>query len=399
MRVCYPVVQPAPALGRAYGGQMELAAAWLRTSAEADRMILTVGGSWTVPQAAEIDRTLRAVAPGGARRAVLDLSQLTGFDTAGAWLVRRTVRDWQARGIATELRGLADSYLPLLRVVESAEKSAVEPSSVLRSHWRAMIERVGRATLEFGSEARALLNFYGMTIVAYLEVLRRPKSLRMVSLVNQIEQSGLNAIPIVCLLSFLIGIVIAYVGADQLRRFGAEIFTVNLLGVIMLREIGVLLAAIMIAGRSGSAFTAQIGTMQVNEEIDAMRTLGLDPMDVLVLPRINGLLISLPILGFLSDFAGLLGGAAMATAVLDVTFVQFVEQLHSVITVDHFLVGMIKAPVFAFIIAIVGCYEGLRVSGSAESVGRMTTRSVVTSIFLVIIADAIFSIIFSALGI
>ena len=378
---------------------MEHAAAWLRTSAEADRLILTAGGSWTVRQAAEIDLSLRGVSPGGARSAMLDLSQVTGFDSAGAWLVRRTMRDWKDRGVAVEVRGLADSYLPLLRVVERAEDGTGEPPSVLGNYWRAMVERVGRATIELALEARALLDFYGMTIMAYLAVLRRPRRLRMVSLVNQVEQSGLNAIPIVCLLSFLIGIVIAYVGADQLRRFGAEIFTVNLLGVIMLREIGVLLAAIMIAGRSGSAFTAQIGTMQVNEEIDAMRTLGLDPLDVLVLPRINGLLISLPILAFLSDFAGLLGGAVMATAVLDVTFVQFIQQLQSVITVDHFFVGMIKAPVFAFIIAMVGCYEGLRVSGSAESVGRMTTKSVVTSIFLVIIADAIFSIIFSGLGV
>jgi len=378
---------------------MEVPAAWVRTSAEDGRLIVSVGGAWTVRQAAEIDRSLRDIAPDGARGAVFDLSQLTGFDTAGAWLLRRTLSDLQGRGIATEMRGLAQSYMPLLRVVETAEKETKEHPPLIPNYWVAMVERVGRATLEFGSEARALLAFYGMTIFAYLAVLRRPRALRMVSLVNQIEQSGLNAIPIVCLLSFLIGIVIAYVGADQLRRFGAEIFTVNLLGVIMMREIGVLLAAIMIAGRSGSAYTAQIGTMQVNEENDAMRTLGLDPMDVLVLPRINGLLISLPILAFLSDFAGLLGGAVMATGVLDVTFVQFVQQLKTVLTVDHFLVGMVKAPVFAFIIAIVGCYEGLRVSGSAESVGRMTTKSVVTSIFLVIIADAIFSIIFSAMGV
>ena len=314
-------------------------------------------------------------------------------------MLHRTVNDLQERGITTELRGVDQSYTPLLRVVETAEKATEQPRRFIPNYWVAMVERVGRATIEFGIEAKALLSFYGMTIFAYLAIIRRPRSLRMVSLVNQIEQSGLNAIPIVCLLSFLIGIVIAYVGADQLRRFGAEIFTVNLLGVIMMREIGVLLAAIMIAGRSGSAFTAQIGTMQVNEEIDAMRTLGLDPMDVLVLPRINGLLISLPILAFLSDFAGLLGGAMMATLVLDVTFVQFIQQLKSVLTVGHFFVGMVKAPVFAFIIAIVGCYEGLRVTGSAESVGRMTTKSVVTSIFLVIIADAIFSIIFSAMGV
>jgi len=378
---------------------MEVADAWLRTSAEQDRLVLTAGGSWTVRQAAEIDRSLRAVVFDGARQAVFELSQLTAFDSAGAWLLCRTLEDLRGRGVETETSGLADSYLPMLRVVESAKEGPAEGLPIIRQYWLAMVERVGKATLEFFSEAKALLSFYGMTVMAYLEILRRPRSIRLMSLVNQIEQSGLNAIPIVCLLSFLIGIVIAYVGADQLRRFGAEIFTVNLLGVIMLREIGVLLTAIMIAGRSGSAFTAQIGTMQVNEEIDAMRTLGLDPMHVLVLPRINGLLVSLFILSFLSDIAGLLGGAVMATVVLDVTFVQFMQQLQSVLTLSHFFVGMVKAPVFAFIIAIVGCYEGLRVSGSAESVGRMTTKSVVTSIFLVIIADAIFSIIFSTLRI
>ena len=376
---------------------MEVAESWLRTSKEQDSLILTAGGAWTVRQAAEIDGVLRSVAFDGARRAVFELSGLTAFDSAGAWLLTRTLAECQDRGMPTETRGLADNYLPLLRVVETAQEGAEVRPAILRKYWLAMVERVGVATFDFFAEAKALISFYGMTVLAYLEIFRRPRLFRMISLVNQIEQSGLNAIPIVCLLSFLIGIVIAYVGADQLRQFGAEIFTVNLLGVIMLREIGVLLAAIMIAGRSGSAYTAQIGTMQVNEEIDAMRTLGLDPMHVLVLPRINGLLVSLSILAFLSNVAGLLGGAVMATVVLDVTFVQFLQQLKSVVSLNHFFVGMVKAPVFAFIIAIVGCYEGLRVSGSAESVGRMTTKSVVTSIFLVIIADAIFSIIFSTL--
>jgi len=376
---------------------MDIASAWLRASNEQDRLVLTAGGSWTIHQAAAVDDALRAVSVGSARRALLDLSQISGFDSAGAWLVSRTLQEMKAHGIAAETAGLAPSYEPLLKVVEAAKEGAVEHRGIVRRHWTAMVERVGRATVEFFSEGKALLSFYGMTVVAYFAIIRRPRSLRLVSLVNQVEQSGLNAVPIVCLLSFLIGIVIAYVGADQLRQFGAEIFTVNLLGVIMLREIGVLMTAILIAGRSGSAYTAQIGTMQVNEEIDAMRTLGLDPMQVLVLPRINGLLISLPILAFLSNVAGLLGGAVMATVVLDVTFLQFIQQLQSVVKINHFVVGMIKAPVFAFIIAIVGCYEGLRVSGSAESVGRMTTKSVVTSIFLVIIADAIFSIIFSSL--
>ncbi len=372
-------------------------AAWLRTSTENGRLTLTAGGAWTVQQVTHIDRELTALSPDGARNAVFDLSQLTAFDTAGAWLVDRTTHKLGDRGIETEVIGLADDYRPLVRVVETATDAAEDTVRQPGNYWLDMLARVGRTTEEAYREGGALLSFFGMTVLGFFAVLRNPRKLRMVALINQVEQTGLNAIPIVCLLSFLIGVVIAFVGADQLRRFGAEIFTVNLLGVIMLREIGVLLTSIMVAGRSGSAFTAQIGTMQVNEEVDAMRTLGLSPMDILVLPRICGLLITLPILSFLSNVAGLLGGALMATMVLDVTFGQFMRQLETVLTLSHFFVGMVKAPVFAYIIAIVGCYEGLRVTGSAESVGKMTTKSVVTSIFLVIIANAIFSVVFSTL--
>jgi phospholipid/cholesterol/gamma-HCH transport system permease protein len=215
----------------------------------------------------------------------------------------------------------------------------------------------------------------------------------------QMEQTGLNAMPIVGLLSFLIGVVMAYQGADQLRRFGAEIYTVNLLGVSILRELGVLLAAIIIAGRSGSAFTAQIGTMQVNQEIDALRTLGLDPVEVLVLPRLFGLVLTLPLLVFFADAMGLLGGGLMTWASLGITTPQFLEQLRGAITEWTLWVGVIKAPFFAAIIAMIGCYEGFNVTGSADSVGRLTTQSVVESIFVVIVADAAFSILFSFLKI
>ena len=378
---------------------MDNATAWLKTSLDGSRLILAAGGAWTIRDAAVLESALENVSPDGATAASIELSQVTELDTAGAWLVRRTALSLEAAGVPTEISGMADAYQPLGRIVEQTADCATQPVSVPYNYWRAMVERVGRATYEVLGEGKALLGFYGQTVAGFGALVRRPGRLRYTALVNQVELTGLNAIPIVCLLSFLIGIVIAFVGADQLRRFGAEIFTVDLLGVIMLREIGVLMTAIMVAGRSGSAYTAQIGTMQVNEEVDALRTLGLDPMEVLVLPRIAGLLISLPMLAFLAEIAGLLGGAMMATMVLDVTFTQFVRQLESVVTLNHFAVGMVKAPVFAYIIAIVGCYEGLRVSGSAESVGRMTTKSVVTSIFLVIIADAIFSVIFSTLRI
>jgi len=201
------------------------------------------------------------------------------------------------------------------------------------------------------------------------------------------------------LISFLTGVVLAYQGADQLARFGAQIFTINLVGIGVLREMGILLTAIIVAGRSGSAYTAQIGTMKVNEEVDAMRTLGLDPMELLVLPRVIALIIVMPLLTFYADMMGLLGGAVMANVVLDISFFQFVRQLNTAVPLWSFWVGVIKAPLFGFIIALVGCYEGLQVTRSAESVGRQTTRAVVEAVFLVIVLDAVLSILFSVLGI
>jgi phospholipid/cholesterol/gamma-HCH transport system permease protein len=214
-----------------------------------------------------------------------------------------------------------------------------------------------------------------------------------------IEQTGLNALPILGLLTFLIGVVLSFQGADQLRRFGADVFVVNLLGISILREIGVLMTAIIVAGRSGSAFTAQIGTMKVNQEVDALRTLGLDPLELLVVPRVLALMITLPLLAFFADVMGLFGGAMMTYTTQGITFAQFIKQLNSAIGLSTFVVGIVKAPVFALVIAMVGCYEGLKVSGSAESVGRLTTRSVVEGIFLVIVMDAAFSILFSLIGV
>ena len=213
------------------------------------------------------------------------------------------------------------------------------------------------------------------------------------------QEAGLNAIPIVGLMSFLIGIVLAFQGASQLQRFGAEVFVVNLVAISVLREIGVLMTAIIVAGRSGSAFTAQIGSMKVNEEVDAMRALGLDPIEVLILPRLLALMITLPLLTFIADLLGLLGGGLMAWIVLGISPGTFIERLNDAIGMWTFWVGMIKAPVFAATIALIGCYEGLQVGGSAESVGQRTTRAVVEAIFLVIVIDAVFSIFYQIVGI
>lgn len=250
-----------------------------------------------------------------------------------------------------------------------------------------------------GGEIRGIVGFFGLVVITGLGTLRHPRRIRPVAFISHVQRTGVSALPIVGLLCFLIGIVFAYQGADELRQFGAEIYTVNLLGIAFFRELGVLLAAIIVAGRSGSAFTAEIGTMQVNEEIDAMTTLGLDPIEVLVLPRLGALLLTLPLLTFYANVMGLVGGIVICNAVLGIPFPLFLEQLRSAIHGWTFWLGIIKAPFFALCIALVGCREGLHVARSAESVGRRTTSSVVELIFLVIVTDAAFSVLFDRLGI
>ncbi len=378
---------------------MSKSAAWLDYQVQAGTSVFRAGGEWNVRQLSNLVDQLEKFELGKCACPVIDLSDITELDTAGAWFLKDIVGRFHREGLETKMVGISALHKPLITLVQQASGSSAEKETPQKKTWLYNFEHIGRAAFEVAKQCKALINFFGITVIAFGRSLRNPRRIRLNSLVHQVEQTALDAVPIVCLLSFLIGVVLAFQGADQLRRFGAEIFTVNLLTLSVLREIGVLMTAIMLAGRSGSAFTAQIGTMQVNEEVDALRTLGLDPVEVLVMPRILALLISLPILTFLSDVMGILGGALMAVAVLDLTFGQFLRQLEEAITLTHFLVGMVKAPFFAYIIGIVGCYEGLRVSGSAESVGRMTTKSVVESIFLVIIADALFSILFSVLKI
>jgi phospholipid/cholesterol/gamma-HCH transport system permease protein len=368
------------------------------TATENGRWMLTLAGDWTTRTVGGIDAALRAVEPPTTTtEAVVDFSGVGGFDTAGAWLVHRTLRDIAGRGTAARTTGVKPAQQILLDTVATGAVEIVPPPP--DNPLLAMVERTGRATVDAGLEARALVNFLGHAVVTIGRAMAQPRRIRFVSLFHHMERAGLNAMPIVGLISFLIGIVMAFQSATQLEKFGASILTVNIVGQGVLREMGVLLTAIMLAGRSGSAFTAQIGTMKVREEVDAMRTIGLDPMDVLVLPRLLALILVLPLLTFFADIMGLLGGALMATITLDISLFQFVRQLNTAVTVWTFGIGLIKAPVFGFVIALVGCYEGLRVSGSAESVGTLTTRSVVESIFLVIVLDAMFSILFSVLDV
>jgi phospholipid/cholesterol/gamma-HCH transport system permease protein len=371
----------------------DTAQGWCRTRQDGPVWELTAGGHWTLATAAVLDTELNRLTLPDTRQVRFNLSALQALDTAGAWLIYRLQRRLENEGATVQIVGAAPQDAALLQRMAPRDRVALARPNV--SPLLAVVERVGAAAFEQAREARDLLNFFGLVAITFGRTMMRPGRVRFTALVAHIEQVGFNSMPIVGLLAFLIGVVLAYQGADQLRAFGAEIYTVNLLGISVLREIGVLLTAILVAGRSGSAFTAEIGTMKVNEEVDAMHTLGLDVTEVLVLPRLLAVVISLPLLVFYADMCGLLGGALMATTSLGFSFPQFLEQLRVAVALNTFWVGLAKAPVFGLLIGLVGCYEGLRVEGGAESVGRMTTKSVVESIFLVILADAAFSILFS----
>jgi phospholipid/cholesterol/gamma-HCH transport system permease protein len=374
--------------------------ATLVASEESGALIMRAEGSWLVTTAAELDRRLRDLDLPTGRRVTLDLAGIDRLDTAGAWLLLRTEHALSARGNSVALANVRNSFGPLIDQLEARGVGEPLPHPIPPHHTLVgFVARVGEMTVMVGHGVYAMLGFGGLVAATFANSLIHPKRLRVIPTLVQMEQTGVNAMPIVGLLSFLIGVVMAYQGADQLRRFGAEIYTVNLVGIAILRELGVLLSAIIIAGRSGSAFTAQIGTMQVNQEIDAMQTLGLDPVEVLVLPRVFGLVLTLPLLVFYADVMGLIGGFLMSWAVLGIPLPAFLDQLRGAITEWTLWVGVIKAPFFAWIIAMIGCFEGFNVSGSAESVGRLTTQSVVESIFVVIVADAAFSILFSILRI
>jgi phospholipid/cholesterol/gamma-HCH transport system permease protein len=367
---------------------------------EEGSLVFRAAGSWLVATAAELDRDLSALDLPENRQVTLDLSGIENLDTAGAWLVLRTEHDLLARGNKVEIKNLDPGFAPLFAQVRAG--GAVHPVPHPRPAHHTLVgfvARIGEVTVGLLTRGYSSLGFLGLVSLTAARVLRQPRRLRVTAILAQMERTGVDALPIVGLLSFLIGIVIAFQGADQLRQFGAEIYTVNLLGVGMLRELAVLMTAIILAGRSGSAFTAELGTMQVNEEIDALRAIGLDPVEVLVIPRFFALLLTLPMLTLYADFAGLFGGWLMTWGALGITVPQFLNQLRLALGGWTFWIGVIKSPFFAAIIALVGCYEGLCVGRSAESVGRQTTLSVVEAIFLVIVSDAAFSILFSILQI
>ncbi len=352
-----------------------------------------IAGDWTLPHYTQLEAQLAGLKLPLAAEQAVDLSALQGLDTAGAALLVRLLGSQRVRALAAQPGQLPPARLALLDTVLAALDQ--DTPAAVTPRWRAgdTLARLGSASQRSVALLLELLGFIGLTLETLLRCLPHPRRWRVTALVAQIQQTGLNALPIVALLTFLVGAVVAFLGATVLERFGASIYTVSLVALSFMREFGVLLTAILLAGRTASAFTAQIGSMKANEEIDAIRTLGLNPIELLVLPRVLALLVSLPLLTFVAMLSGILGGGLVCALALDISPTLFLSILQG-IPERHFWVGLGKAPVYAFVIAVIGCLEGFRVSGSAASVGAHTTSSVVQSIFAVILLDAVAALFF-----
>lgn len=360
---------------------------------------LRVAGDWTLAHYAVLERAVDMLKSRLHHNTPIDLSALGALDTAGAALLAGLLGAERLGDLATQDPTLPAAQRALLQTVGKAMASYVKPKARRRHNTvTELLARIGAAMDNVWHQQVQLLGFIGLTLQTFVQTVWRPRRWRVTSLVAHIEQTGLDAVPIVMLLTFMVGAVVAFLGSTVLADFGATIYTVDLVAFSFLREFAVLLTAILLAGRTASAFTAQIGSMKANEEIDAIRALGLDPMELLVLPRVLAMLASLPMLTFLAMIAGLIGGGLVCAMVLDIPPVMFINLVKSDIGVKNFLVGIAKAPVFAFLIAVIGCLEGFKVSGSAESVGEHTTSSVVQSIFVVILIDALAALFYMEMG-
>jgi phospholipid/cholesterol/gamma-HCH transport system permease protein len=353
------------------------------------RSVYRVAGALTITRAATTQREINALPD----PLTIDLSEVERMDTVGAWIVYRTVRDRHA-----DVIGASRDEVSLLKQVSEFDAPArVRPEerpSVLR-----VLTEIGEWIAEIGVTLLGLLGFFGAVLVGSANVIRRPaRRFRVNAVVTRFDVVGVRALGIIGLMSFLIGIVIAQQGAVQLAQFGAEVYTINLIGRITVRELGVLMTAIMVAGRSGSAFAAQIGTMKITEEIDAMRTIGVSPIEALVIPRMMAAILMMPLLAFWAILTALFGGGLFVWLDLTIPPLTYVQRLQEVIPMTDLWIALIKAPVFGFIIALSGCFQGMLVEGNSEEVGSRTTTAVVQSIFLVIVLDAVFAVFFSSIG-
>ena len=371
----------------------------LTATMDGDRLGLAISGAWTADHASELEKAVDDATRryGTARSIHIDLAGLERLDTFGAWLIERLNRTFTARGSTTNIVGLTDSDRSLIEEVRQLNRGessrASEPNPIL-----AALDSIGRAMAEAGNSLVRLADMLGTMTMVVLSTIAHPSRLRLTSTVHHLERVGWRAVPIVLLSTFLIGAIIAQQGIFHFRTFGAEVYVVDMVGILVLREVGVLIVCVMVAGRSGSAYTAELGSMKMREEIDALRTMGLNPVEVLVLPRIIALVIAVPLLTFLGSIAALYGAGVVCSLYGGMTGDIFLARLREAISVPTFAVGMIKAPFMALIIGLVACVEGFEVEGSAASLGQRTTASVVKSIFLVIVLDGFFAMFFATIG-
>ena len=362
-----------------------------------DETRLYLGGNWTLEAGEEMERSSDRLvgAAAGARTAVLDLARVERMDTGGAWLIDRARKLLEAAGVANRIENIRPDQQILMTEAgwRAFEQPKPRPGSLLIDP----LVDVGKTVVDVVKDTVAGVSFYGQSVVAVLGSIVQPQRFRLTSLVYHIESFGLRSVPIILLINFLVGCIVAQQGIFQLRYFGAETFAVDLIGILILRELGVLLTSIMVAGRSGSAITAELGSMKMREEIDALKVMGLSPMDVLVTPRLIALVIALPILTFLGDMAAIFGGMVVSWVYAGLGPDAFLARLQYAIGMNTFLVGLIKAPFMATVIALIGALEGLNVQGSAESLGKQVTASVVKSIFMVIVVDGLFAMFFATI--
>lgn len=366
---------------------------------EDGRRRIRLSGRWTVAEAGALEALVREAGTASPGVVLIDATAIETLDLTGAWLLRSLEGRFAHAGCRIEWAGRRPEQLDFIdRAVAGREEGEATPPPVAEGLRRGLHE-IGRMTVLAREGALDLLGFIGAIVTVIGRAATSIKRLRLPSVVRHVHETGVTAVPIVALIAFLISVIVAYIGAQQLLKFGGEIFVVDLVTIAVLRELGVLLTAIIVAGRSGSAFAAELGVMQLNDEVDALRSIGMDPVEVLIVPRVLGLVIALPALTVLADAMGLAGGALLSWYLVDIPLNQYVERMQGAIASTTFWVGIIKAPVFAFLIATVGTLRGMQVRNSSRELGRLTTVAVVQSIFLVILADAIFAVIFMELDI
>jgi phospholipid/cholesterol/gamma-HCH transport system permease protein len=371
----------------------------LESASHGGRLALSAGGLWTAERAGELERLIEHVIARhpGLAGVDIDMAGVQRLDTFGAWLLERLLRAIAAAGGEAHVTGLAEPYRAL--VARAREVNHEVPASPRRVMLAASLEVLGRTVVQVGGDIVAVVAMMGALAAALGRAIAHPRSFRLTSMVNQVDRVGWRAVPIILLITFLIGAILAQQGMFHFRQFGADIYVVDMIGILVLREVGVLMVAVMVAGRSGSAYTAELGSMKMREEIDALRTMGFDPIDVLVLPRVLALVIAMPCLAFLGSMAALYGGGLMCWAYGGMSPDVYIARMRDAVSLGDFAIGLVKAPFMGLIIGVIASMEGLAVKGSTESLGRKTTDSVVKAIFLVILLDGFLAMFFATIGV